>query len=228
MYAFNNYCAACDKLIANVSKSTQLSRSSSNVSDKTVTGASDRLYCSHECERKDKLHIVDSTVTASENVNDDEEDDDLAIMAPPGMECDSTVEPVVSDSIAGLASPASICPMDKTGSTEEVPSITITTVTDDITSKAVLDERELLLASPLLLPSNSNSSNMSKLDINYEHRGEDDDINPHYYSIPPISTIYNIPKDLFLGCESRMEFENRSFDHTAENFYKLWLSNNSP
>ncbi|GMM57827.1 hypothetical protein DAKH74_044430 [Maudiozyma humilis] len=225
MYAFNNYCAACDKLIANVSKPNQLDRSSSNVSDR----AADRLYCSGECERRDKLHIVDSTVTASETV---EGSADVA-----ATDADSLFE--VTESVQNdglLGSPASITPLDRIPAVEDVPSITITTVTDDITSKAVLDERELLLASPLLLPLHSNSSSVSKLDINYDHRSDDsseyeddgsDAFRPQYFSIPSRRSIYNIPKDLFLGSTTAAP-ENRSFDHTAENFYKMWLSNNSP
>ncbi|SMN22499.1 similar to Saccharomyces cerevisiae YGR146C ECL1 Protein of unknown function, affects chronological lifespan [Maudiozyma saulgeensis] len=242
MYAFNNYCTVCDKLIPNCSPS-KLSRTNSTSSDKST----DRLYCSHECERKDKLHLVNSTIMTSNenstdidnNDNDDGNDKSISAMPDHGMTLDQTlhVHPdysvddslVVPDHLPTvLASPASFS-HSPGNDHDDFPSITITTVTGDITSKATLDEREQLLASPFLLPLNSNNEKNSLFEMN-EHIDNTltlgESLIPHYYSLPPLNSFYNIPKTLFVGTNSKTSQENCSFDHTAEANYKLWLSNN--
>ncbi|CAB4256758.1 similar to Saccharomyces cerevisiae YGR146C ECL1 Protein of unknown function, affects chronological lifespan [Maudiozyma barnettii] len=243
MYAFNNYCPVCDKLIPNCSPS-KLSRTNSTSSDKST----DKLYCSHECERKDKLNIVNSTILASNDIGDstgaihDELDEVTSVISDQGMmaldeplqnqpDYSGDDSHIVPDHLpAVLASPASFS-HSLGNDHEDFPSITITTVTGDITSKTTLDEREQLLASPFLLPLSSNNEKNSLFEMN-EHIDNSltlgESLIPHYYNIPPLNSFYNIPKTLFIGSNSKTSQENCSFDHTAETNYKLWLSNNIP
>lgn len=219
MYAFNNYCTVCDKLIPNDSPSSKLSRTNSNTSIK--------LYCSHDCEKKDQLHLINSTLTVSNNNSNTDPDNTLDV---PSL-CDTTT---ADQDRNILVSPASFSTSPH--NTEEFPSITITTVTDDITSKATLDQSEKLLASPFLLPINSNSDDKTNLfDMNNDdHIDTDqlilgDSLIPSYISLPPLHSIYNIPKHIFSNDSKINCYENNlSADKTAENNYKLWLSNNLP
>ena len=219
MCAFNNYCTVCDKLIPNDSPSSKLTRTNSNVSIK--------LYCSSDCERKDKLHLINSTVTTS---NDSITDVDNNM-----LEVHSIHDTTNTDKIRNiLASPVSLS--SSPHNTEEFPSITITTVTDDVTSKATLEESEKLLASPFLLPINSNSDDKTNLfDMNNDDHIDNENLMlgesliPYYVSLPPLNSFYNIPKQIFSN-DSKTNFygNNLSADKTAEQNYKLWLSHNLP
>lgn len=222
MCAFNNYCTVCDKLIPNDSPSSKLSRTNSSVSIK--------LYCSSDCERKDKLHLINSIVTVSNDSITDADNISNNMLEVPSSYETTTAEH--SKNI--LASPISLStsPQNK----EEFPSITITTVTDDVTSKATLEESEKLLASPFLLPINSNSDDKTNLfDMNSDDHIDDENLIlgesliPYYVSLPPLHSFYNIPKQIFSN-DSKTNFygNNLSADKTAEQNYKLWLSHNLP
>lgn len=219
MCAFNNYCTVCDKLIPNDSPSSKLTRTNSNVSIK--------LYCSSDCERKDNLHLINSTVTTS---NDSITDVDNNVLEVPSLRDTTNTDKIRNF----LASPVSLSISPHNA--EEFPSITITTVTDDVTSKATLEESEQLLASPFLLPINSNSDDKTNLfDMNNDDHIDNENLIlgensiPYYVSLPPLNSFYNIPKQIFSN-DSKTNFcgNNLSADKTAEQNYKLWLSHNLP
>lgn len=217
MFAFNNYCTVCDKLIPHDTTKKDISRSSSISSNKST----DKLYCSNNCRQKDKLHIIENTITASQDIMNDEM----------SQNCLDHKYPVTIDSILDSDNYISAVPSPiLTSSTSsddshEIPGLTITTVTDDMTSKTTLDEKERLLASPLLSPINSNGNRNTAIDDNISLK---DNFVSYYYDLIPLRTIYNIPKNLFIGSLKKNDFENCSFEHIAENNYKVWLSNNIP